>query len=420
MPHTAWTALGCCLTLALTAGEPFLDLSYEQAHQRAKDESKLLLVDATATWCPPCKKMEKDTWPTEPVRAWLAKHAVAIQIDVDEQQELARSLKIEAMPTVIAFKDGAEFDRVVGYKGPDDLLAWLETVRAGRRSGDEVRERSASLATSDDIDARYDVAKDLLRQREYEAASKHYLWLWKNTRSGPKYAGVRLSFMLSDIHRLCDAYEPAREAFTAYHDVLDAKLRSSGSIDMDDWSEWFALGREFEDDRRVLTYFDEKRGEDGRLPWPGPRGFLGEYVDQQVFDVLVQHGRFADAGRMLGDLEAGARKKVGESRTLRMFSKGMDSSDSLSDMARERLQDDLSRFHGAALASGQPDAAASIARMLLEEYDDAASRVALVKMAVAVGRAGPEHVAWLDEAERSGADVADLRTQLESAGAAPR
>jgi len=418
MLHTIRASLVGALLLAAVPGEPFLDLSYEQAHQRAKDEGKLLLVDATATWCPPCKKMEKDTWPAEPVRAWLSEHAVPIQIDVDEEQELSRSLKIEAMPTVIAFKDGAEFDRVVGYKGPDDLLAWLEGVRAGRRSGDAVRERAATLATSDDIDARYDVAKDLLRQRDYEAAAKHYLWLWKNTRSGPRYAGVRLSFMLSDIHRLCDAYEPAREAFAAYHDVLDAKLRSSGSIDMDDWSEWFALGREFDDDRRVLSYFDQKRSEDGRLPWAGPRGFLGDYVDQQVFEVLIKHDRFADAGRMLGDLETAARKKLAESRTIRMFSKGMD--ESIADMSRRRLQEDLSRIHAAALATRQAESAAAVARMLLEEYDDADSRTELVKMAVAVGRAGPEHTAWLDEAEQRGADVADLRAQIETLGTAPR
>jgi len=58
--------------------------------------------------------------------------------------------------------------------------------------------------------------------------------------------------------------------------------------------------------------------------------------------------------------------------------------------------------------------------MLIGEYDDASSRTALVKMAIVVERAGPEHVAWLDEAERSGADVAELRTQLESAGASRR
>ena len=37
------------------------------------------------------------------------------------------------MPTLIAFKAGAEFDRVVGAKNPRDLLVWLDRLlREGR------------------------------------------------------------------------------------------------------------------------------------------------------------------------------------------------------------------------------------------------------------------------------------------------
>jgi len=411
------TSLACALALVLAPGEPFLDLSYEQARQRAQDEGKLFLVDATASWCPPCRKMEKEVWPTESVRTWLGEHAVAIQLDVDEQRELAATLKIEAMPTIIAFKAGAEFDRIVGFRSPTDLLAWLDGVLAGKRSGDAVRERAQQLVGSDDVDARYDLAKDLLRQRDYEAAAKEYVWLWKNTRGVSKYGGVRLSFMLSDIHRLCDAHEPAREAFGAIHDELDRKLQTGGSMVYDDWAEWFALGREFDDDARVLAYYQGKHGEDGRLSWAGPRGFLGDYVDEQVFDVLVRHGQFAEAGRLLPDLEAGARKKLMQSRSLAAMEKMLAHGDEgISKIRKQQLQQDLSRFHAAALASGQAEAADAIARMLLDELDDAESRTALVTTAIQAGRAGAQHGTWLDEAEARGADVAALREKLAADG----
>src|SRR5687768_11808988 len=115
----------CAFALFLpSTEEPFADLGYEAALERAKAEKKLLLLDFTASWCAPCKKMEKDTWAAEDVRKWLAENALAIQIDVDEQKELAERFKIEAMPTVIALRDGAEFDRVVGYKNAAQFLAW--------------------------------------------------------------------------------------------------------------------------------------------------------------------------------------------------------------------------------------------------------------------------------------------------------
>ena len=122
--------LGGCAEPA-AAPKVFSTLPYEQAQSLARTDHKLLLVDATATWCGPCQKMEQTTWRDEQVAAWLAAHAVAVQVDVDAQGELARQLGIEAMPTLIVFRDGSEVVRRMGYLAPDELLAWLEPLAAG-------------------------------------------------------------------------------------------------------------------------------------------------------------------------------------------------------------------------------------------------------------------------------------------------
>ena len=107
---------------------PFTAHSYEDASRAAVAQHKLLLVDAMASWCPPCQQMERETWPDAAVGAWLAAHAIAVQVDVDEHKDVARSLRIEAMPTLILFRDGAELGRTVGGMGPEQLLAWLASV----------------------------------------------------------------------------------------------------------------------------------------------------------------------------------------------------------------------------------------------------------------------------------------------------
>ena len=424
MTHTIRAGLVGLLLLAAAPGEPFLDLSYEQAQQRAKDAGKLLLVDATASWCKPCKKMEKDTWPAQPVRAWLSEHAVAIQIDVDEEPELSQSLKIEAMPTVIAFKDGAEFDRVVGYKGPDDLLAWLEAVRAGKRSADAVREKAAALESSTDVEARYDLARELLQQGEHERALEEYLWLWPNSREAKAYAGVRLSFMLSDIRRLCDAHEPAREAFTGILDALDEKVNDGSATDHEALKEWLRLSQHLDDSRRVIAFYETHRNAEGRLGLARLSGRERDYVTSEIFDVLMERKRYLDAARLLSDLEAKAREEVRDAeqfgRTMEMlYADDQEQLASMKTFKREQLEAELSQLHAAALVVDRREVAQAIGVLLIGKQDNASSRTALVTMAIAVGRAGPEHAAWLDQAEQQGADVAALRAQLESVEAAP-
>jgi len=119
-----------------TPDEPFTDLAYVAALAQATKQGKLLMVDFTATWCQPCKRMEKDTWGDPAVRTWLAEHAITLQVDVDEQKDLAAQFEVQAMPTVVVMRDGVVFDRVIGYQDAPSLLAWGRGVLAGRRSDD--------------------------------------------------------------------------------------------------------------------------------------------------------------------------------------------------------------------------------------------------------------------------------------------
>jgi thioredoxin 1 len=71
---------------------------------------KLTVVDAFAEWCPPCKMIA-------PHIHELAKghpNVNFVKFDVDQSAELSRKFNIEAMPTFIFIKGGAEVDRVRG------------------------------------------------------------------------------------------------------------------------------------------------------------------------------------------------------------------------------------------------------------------------------------------------------------------
>ncbi|KIN00457.1 hypothetical protein OIDMADRAFT_19531 [Oidiodendron maius Zn] len=79
------------------------------------DKKRIVLIDAFAEWCGPCKAIE-------PVVNKLAKQYADvvhfIQVDVDESPDVAQELNIRAMPTFTIFKDGEKFDELVGARPP--------------------------------------------------------------------------------------------------------------------------------------------------------------------------------------------------------------------------------------------------------------------------------------------------------------
>src|SRR5262245_16050354 len=148
------------LTLLLSSlialgGGPFAELDYESALAQAKKEQKLLLVDFTATWCGPCKMMEKNTWADEGVRGWLKANAIAVQVDIDKNPKLGRQYEIESIPAVVALLGGAELDRSVGYRDPARFLAWAKKLREAKPASTELLERAKNLKDSPDVQERY-------------------------------------------------------------------------------------------------------------------------------------------------------------------------------------------------------------------------------------------------------------------------
>lgn len=112
---------GAVPTPAIFAGSTYADALKANA-----SDGKILIVKATAEWCPPCKQMNRDTFTDQSVIDWINAHGVAIQLDTDENPSIAGELGVQTIPTLIVFRGGKEIARASGYQGAGEFVSWLD------------------------------------------------------------------------------------------------------------------------------------------------------------------------------------------------------------------------------------------------------------------------------------------------------
>jgi len=128
----------------------------EAALSEAGSKGKLVFVEVGAYWCPPCHRLDEETFTDADFAQRL--HALAVPLHVDAEKgagpEIVERYHVLAYPTMLMLEpSGVEKGRVVDFSPPAELADKLEALAEGGNVLAQLE--AAAAAEPDDLEAAY-------------------------------------------------------------------------------------------------------------------------------------------------------------------------------------------------------------------------------------------------------------------------
>ncbi|MFK7908275.1 MAG: thioredoxin family protein, partial [Chitinophagales bacterium] len=106
-------------------GIEFFDGTLAEAQALAIEQQKPIFVQLSATWCLPCRQMEKYVFPLSSVGSFYNSNFISLKVDADSFDgiELKQSYNIRTIPESLFFgSNGRLILQEGGFKGEQDIL----------------------------------------------------------------------------------------------------------------------------------------------------------------------------------------------------------------------------------------------------------------------------------------------------------
>ncbi|MDQ2629608.1 MAG: tetratricopeptide repeat protein [Actinomycetota bacterium] len=211
------------------------------------DRSRQLpvVVDFWADWCGPCKALSPALEKAEAARQG---QVVLAKVDVDSNQQLAAVFKVQGIPAVKAFRDGAVVDEFVGAQPPARVEAFFDSLVPSK--GDELLAAGDELSLREAAELeprRADIAVALAKARLARGAEEEALEAVADHEGDFAAAGIAARIRLAKLGIGTDGFAALDRG--ERETALDALIEELQQIHGDDWS---AGGLSAEDLRDLL------------------------------------------------------------------------------------------------------------------------------------------------------------------------
>ena len=127
-----WLAIPWSIAQESKTGIQFFNGTWKEAVAKSKAEHKCIFLDAYASWCGPCKTMDREVFISPAVASYFNDKFVAIRIDMEkgEGPELAKKFtSIDGYPSLLFFDNEAHLAKtLLGSREPDEFLQEAKLV----------------------------------------------------------------------------------------------------------------------------------------------------------------------------------------------------------------------------------------------------------------------------------------------------
>lgn len=110
----------------------FFEGSWSEALSQAKEENKLIFVDAYTSWCGPCKLMAKQVFTDKKVGKFYNQNFINVKLDVEKGEgiDFGNTYNIKAVPALLYVNgDGKIVREYSGYQAASCFLQMGQKVR---------------------------------------------------------------------------------------------------------------------------------------------------------------------------------------------------------------------------------------------------------------------------------------------------
>jgi protein disulfide-isomerase len=100
---------------------------FDSALVEAEQTNKAVLIDFTASWCPPCRVMKHEVWPDDAVASAVADNYIPVLLDVDDPKNapIANRYSVDTIPTILIVDAGGDVLQRTGSISRAELVEFL-------------------------------------------------------------------------------------------------------------------------------------------------------------------------------------------------------------------------------------------------------------------------------------------------------